>query len=559
MKIIKKSTQVKPKVSIILLDWSVRESFHFLHYIKDQTISRNDFEVIIIEYYSTLSKEIKKFAGQVDTWILLERPEDCYYHKHLMYNVGLAYANGEIIIICDSDAMVKPTFLESVISTFANNDNIFLHLDQYRNNRRDLYPFCYPTFEEVEGYGCDNAYYGKTKGLHISNDVLHNRNYGACFCAKREDLINIGGSDEHVDYVGHVCGPYDLSFRLINAGKKEMWHQYEFLYHTWHPGQSGNNNYNGPHDGREMSSTALTTLFSGQIYPHVANPYITKLALKQDDLMEPTEDELILPQHKNLSIKFLTSSKFTSLAESQYKIIPYQGYYIFCKPDGFYAVLYKDAVKASKLPFNTKIPKHLWQYSSKELFEIKKSINKKQGGFYKISSKFLNVINQFQLFYKVLIWLTKYSLKYFIRILKKIKRILRSIASKIKRLILNLYSRAKNKLANKLSSIEGGIKLGSPSLDVLMSNLIKTPNNMRICILTTDKTNYYSIKFLTKIFLFHNIKVNLIKESYSEVSEALNQFNKHKTPGTLYISKDFYLMYLYLFTKEEFEDKLCIL
>jgi hypothetical protein len=81
--------------------------------------------------------------------------------------------------------------------------------------------------------------------MAVKEDIIHSRNYGACFCARRDLLIQIGGADEHIDFIGHICGPYDLTFRLINIGCKEIWHETEFLYHTWHPGQAGENNYLG--------------------------------------------------------------------------------------------------------------------------------------------------------------------------------------------------------------------------------------------------------------------------------------------------------------------------
>ncbi len=100
-------------------------------------------------------------------------------------------------------------------------------------------------------------------------------------CASREDLINIGGADEHVDYLGHVCGPYEMTFRLVNYGRKEVWHQDEWLYHTWHPGESGRGNYMGPNDGRNVSATALDILKSSRIMPLVENPAIRKLRLSK--------------------------------------------------------------------------------------------------------------------------------------------------------------------------------------------------------------------------------------------------------------------------------------
>lgn len=279
MKFIKQSARPGPKVSVILLDWSVRESFHLLHYLSKQDVDRDLFEVIIIEYYSRVSDAIRPFEDQVDSWLLLEMPEDCYYHKHLMYNAGIVAAQGDICVICDSDAMVKPGFIRSIITEFENHPNTVLHIDQFRNARKDLYPFCYPDFSEVTGRGCINYVGGKTRGVVDDKDPIHNRNYGACMCARRDDLIAIGGADEHIDYLGHICGPYDMTFRLVNLGHRERWHQTEFMYHTWHPGQAGEDNYLGPHDGRHVSTTALDALISGRTMPLEENESIKNLRL----------------------------------------------------------------------------------------------------------------------------------------------------------------------------------------------------------------------------------------------------------------------------------------
>ena len=224
--------------------------------------------------------------------MLLEMPASCCYHKHLMYNVGIALARGEVLVFCDSDAMVRDGFLAAITQTFARDPNIVLHLDQFRNLRRDFYPFNYPCFEDVIGSGCVNESGSRTRGLASNADPLHERNYGACMAARRTDLIAIGGADEHIDYLGHICGPYELTFRLINWGRREVWHDSEFLYHTWHPGQAGDDNYLGPHDGRHMSTTALEALVSGRVAPYVANRGIERL--KDDRTVDPTTIERLL-------------------------------------------------------------------------------------------------------------------------------------------------------------------------------------------------------------------------------------------------------------------------
>lgn len=277
MKFLKRSTRAEPRLSLILLDWSVRESFHLLRYLREQTVPRDRFEVIIIEYYDRQSPALAPFAEDVDTWLLLEMPRDCLYHKHLMYNAGIVLARGEILMIGDSDAMVRPSFIAAILEAFEREPAQALHLDQFRNHRRDLYPFSYPSFTEVLGEGCVNNRAGKTAGVLDTEDPVHRRNYGACMCARRTDLVAIGGADEHVDYLGHICGPYDMTFRLVNRGFREVWLESEFTYHTWHPGQAGEDNYQGPHDGRQLSTTALEALASGRVMPLAENAAIASL------------------------------------------------------------------------------------------------------------------------------------------------------------------------------------------------------------------------------------------------------------------------------------------
>ena len=290
MEIVFKNNNVgSTKVSIVLLDWSCRESFHILDYLARQTVPRDQYEVIWIEYYERRVAQIDQALGRsrlsgkppvVDQWVIMGTPADVYYHKHLMYNLGLVLSRGKIVTICDSDAMVSDTFVETIIRSFEEEPNLVLHLDQVRNNDKRFYPFNYPTVEEVIGEGAINWHDGKTTGLWDTEDILHTRNYGACLAARREDLIGIGGADEHIDYLGHICGPYDMTFRLINFGRKELWHPTEFLYHVWHPGQAGDNNYLGPHDGRHMSTTALEARRTGRVFPLVENPAVQALKLQ---------------------------------------------------------------------------------------------------------------------------------------------------------------------------------------------------------------------------------------------------------------------------------------
>ncbi len=297
MKFLKRSERARPRLSLILADWGVRESFHLLHYLRNQTARRDDFEVLVVEFYGRRSPALEPLAEEADGWLLLGMPETCCYHKHLIYNAGIALARGPIVTIADSDAIVSETFIASILEAFEADPGIVLHLDQFRNERRDLYPFRYPEIAEVVGAGCINDAGGRTTGLIDTVDPLHRRNYGACMAARRDDLLAIGGADEHIDYAGHICGPYEMTFRLVNAGKRELWHEREFTYHTWHPGAAGVGNYQGPHDGRQMATGALQALVSGRVRPWLENAAIRLLrennVVSEGNLLEALVD----PRH----------------------------------------------------------------------------------------------------------------------------------------------------------------------------------------------------------------------------------------------------------------------
>jgi hypothetical protein len=281
----KRYSSQKPKVSIILVDRGVCESFHSLDYLNDQTANRSDYELIWIERYENIPKKLekkvaeydKKSLSAVDQLVTLGFPEDCYYHKHFAYNVGIALARGDICVICDSNAMFPDLFVEKIISKFAENENenIVLHIDQIINTNKKFHPFKYPSFDKVTNDEKTINWCGDvTQGLNDSLDMLHEANYGACMAAKKEHLLEICGADEHMDYLGSICGPYELTFRLINWGCEEIWLRDLFLIQTWHPSEDINANFVGPEDGRGISSRALEAKLSGRTHPCTVNSVI---------------------------------------------------------------------------------------------------------------------------------------------------------------------------------------------------------------------------------------------------------------------------------------------
>jgi predicted O-methyltransferase YrrM len=380
MEMIINDKTAKPLMSIILVDWSVRESFHSLKYLNNQTFPRDKYEIIWIEFYDRKPLELQEGVGIgrqksnqpiLDKWIVLGNSTEIYYHKHLLYNIGIIIADGEICVICDSDAIFTPTFVESIFNAFKIDSSIVIHLDEVRNISERFYPFNYPEISEIIGKGCVNWAGHTTTGLNNSPDILHEANYGACMCALRRDLIKIGGADEHTDYLGHICGPYEMTFRLVNHGKHEKWLSHEWLYHVWHPGESGDNNYGGPHDGRGLSLRALEARETGRILPVVENPALKKLRTGA----QKNREELIsiLENHNRenwkISIAALNSVHPPKLIEENYS-----GFNIICYKGAYYGLSQREGAFD---PIKVASGEYQKCYSGKSKEEVKEKIDSK--------------------------------------------------------------------------------------------------------------------------------------------------------------------------------------
>lgn len=261
------------KLSVILIDWKVRESFHAVDLLSRQTVPRDEYELIWVEWYDHRPAALK---DEIDRWIVLEKSG--MYFKHAMYNEGLLASTGEIIVVCDSDAVFSPRFVESIIETFQRSrEPIVLYLEEIRSDNKGFYPFRNFTWDEImaaPGLMNWDEKRGLPRALTTTHDQIHTRNYGACFCARRSDVIAAGGFDEHPSYHNFMCGPYELGWRLVNAGFKEVWHEREWLLHTWHPWIRPDHDVVGHHDGRRINSLALEARRTGRTFPYLENPRI---------------------------------------------------------------------------------------------------------------------------------------------------------------------------------------------------------------------------------------------------------------------------------------------
>lgn len=218
-----------PRVSIILLDWACREKLHSLDWLERQDVPRHEYELIWIDLYDRVLPEALEHA---DTVVTLNQTG--MYHKHVGYNVGLLLARGEIINICDSDAVFPEDFVRSIDMSFHNA----------ATGRRRSLVLMHQELRTCQTYpeSLNDASELKDRERWQWWDIVPN--VGACMSVLRDDAIAFGGFDECPSYRGYLCGPYDLGWRMVNAGIPETWHDLStVIWHFAHPNPSGSNGF----------------------------------------------------------------------------------------------------------------------------------------------------------------------------------------------------------------------------------------------------------------------------------------------------------------------------
>jgi len=213
----KNRSRTTPLISVILLDWSCRERFHALDWLAKQTVSRERYELIWVELFDRVVAQALEGAD-----VLITCNQKGMYHKHKGYNAALLESSGNIVTVCDSDAVFPANFFESIITSFRASDGgaeplVLMH-HEWRTDAE--YPSHLTSIEDLSAFQWKELW----------------PNVGACVSVRRSDAIRFGGFDEHPSYRGFVCGPYDLAWRLVNAGLPEISHDPGVaLWHFAHP------------------------------------------------------------------------------------------------------------------------------------------------------------------------------------------------------------------------------------------------------------------------------------------------------------------------------------
>ncbi|KJU84435.1 Glycosyl transferase, family 2 domain protein [Candidatus Magnetobacterium bavaricum] len=266
----------RPIVSIILLDWECREHYSSLYWLNQQDVPRSRYELIWIELYNQVVAEV---TAQVDCHITCG--QSGMYHKHLGYNTGILNARGDIVTICDSDAVFPPDFISSITESFEYDADKGCQRSLVLMHHEMRSSFLFPEgLKEI-----DDVKSKKWKWWPL------NPNAGACMSVRKSDAIRYGAFDEHDSYRGYLCGPYELGWRLVNAGMPEVWydHTVTALWHYAHPDPVGVNGlrasiniiFENTYPHVDLHAIKAVEAFSaGKMLPLKENPKVFDMRMK---------------------------------------------------------------------------------------------------------------------------------------------------------------------------------------------------------------------------------------------------------------------------------------
>ena len=170
---------------------------------------------------------------------------------HAAANAALLRARGEVVTLCDGALVLPEHFAESIVASFDDGQGTLSRplLLQHR----------------VAGHDADPR-------------------LAACLSMRRIDALRLGGLDEHESFAAPAGAPFELGWRLLNAGIEAGWHPRVTL-ELERPA------------ARDADTVAAATeaLRSGRLLPRLENPQVQAARLAQRRPGSPVEQQLAGP------------------------------------------------------------------------------------------------------------------------------------------------------------------------------------------------------------------------------------------------------------------------
>jgi hypothetical protein len=208
----------KPKISVVMIDGSFRESYHAVDFFCDQTLPRDDYELIWVEFYDKINPQLEQKISKYPNARIVSLKKQGIYHSSMCFNAGIKESRGDVVFIPDADVAVEPYFLEEAMKEHEADHKLVLYF--YRKEED----------EEDHRKGITLDY--QKKVCRFKNPS----NYGGCLSVRKKWLLEINGYEQHPVFgSGFHANGIDVYTRFKNLGLHVMWHPELILYHPWHP------------------------------------------------------------------------------------------------------------------------------------------------------------------------------------------------------------------------------------------------------------------------------------------------------------------------------------
>lgn len=202
------------RISIVMVDGGFRENFRPIEYWLNQTLPRNQYELIWVDYTDRVATEItalpkvRCFALGRD-----DEPQVLAY----AFNEGIRRARGEIVVLPDADVACEPDLLETVANELTEDHELVLYVLRLDQPKAHFRP------DQDLGH------------LRRTCSIKHTYNYGGCTAVRREWLIKMNGYEQLPFFAAYHYNGGDNYIRFKNMGLKVRWHPTQRVYHPWHP------------------------------------------------------------------------------------------------------------------------------------------------------------------------------------------------------------------------------------------------------------------------------------------------------------------------------------
>ncbi len=204
------------KISVVTWDAGFREHFHTVDAFANQTIPKDDYEFIWVDYYNDITPELQTKLGRISNAKALLVNGNGQWRLATCLNYGTRNCSGELLVIPDGDIVVTPDFLSKILEAHSRIDNLVLYIRRWDEPQQAHNPAI------------------SVEHLDKVCEVKNATNYGGCITLRKHVLEYVNGYEEHHLFAGASATSMELYIRLKNAGFPIMWHPTVKIYHPWH-------------------------------------------------------------------------------------------------------------------------------------------------------------------------------------------------------------------------------------------------------------------------------------------------------------------------------------